>query len=58
VLVPDPTGLTLQQFSDALRGAGFNVAVNGPPGATIPVRTDPPSGAQVARGTTVTIFSI
>jgi eukaryotic-like serine/threonine-protein kinase len=56
--VPDPTGLTLQQFQDALRAAGFNVTTNGPPGATIPVRSDPPTGAQVAKGTTITVFAI
>src|SRR5215213_1648194 len=57
-VVPDPTGLTLQQFSDSLRGAGFNVVVNGPPAASIPVRSDPPTGASVPKGTTVTIFAI
>jgi eukaryotic-like serine/threonine-protein kinase len=56
--VPDPTGLTLQQLQDALRGAGFNVVVNGPPAASIPVRTDPPTGASVPKGTTITIFAI
>jgi serine/threonine-protein kinase len=58
VTVPDPTGLTLQQLQDALRGAGFNVVVNGPPAASIPVRTDPPTGASVPKGTTITIFAI
>jgi serine/threonine-protein kinase len=56
--VPDPTGLTLQQFQDALRAAGFNVATNGPPGASIPVRSDPPTGASVPKGTTITVFAI
>ena len=56
--MPDPTGLTLQQFQDALRSAGFTVATNGPPGASIPVRSDPPTGAQVPKGTTVTVFAI
>jgi eukaryotic-like serine/threonine-protein kinase len=56
--IPDPTGLTLQQFQDALRGAGFNVVVNGPPGASIPVRSNPPTGASVPKGTTVTVFAI
>ncbi len=58
VTVPDPTGLTLPQLQDALRGAGFNVVVSGPPAASIPVRTDPPTGAQVPRGTTITVFAI
>jgi eukaryotic-like serine/threonine-protein kinase len=56
--VPDPTGLTLQQFQDALRAAGFIVNTNGPPGASIPVRSDPPTGASVPKGTTITIFAI
>ena len=56
--VPDPTGLTLQQFQDALRGAGFTVTTNGPPGASIPVRSDPPTGASVPKGTTITVFAI
>jgi beta-lactam-binding protein with PASTA domain/tRNA A-37 threonylcarbamoyl transferase component Bud32 len=56
--VPDPTGLTLQQFRDALTAAGFAVNVNGPGGASIPVRTDPPTGASLPKGTTITIFAI
>ena len=56
--VPDPTGLTLPQFRDALQAAGFVVNVNGPPGASIPVRSDPPTGASVPKGTTITIFAI
>jgi beta-lactam-binding protein with PASTA domain len=57
-VVPDPTGMTLQQFQDALRGAGFTVTTSGPPGASIPVRSDPPTGASVPKGTTITIFAI
>jgi hypothetical protein len=34
------------------------VVVNGPPAASIPVRTDPPTGASVPMGTTITIFAI
>src|SRR5829696_3081536 len=56
--VPDPTGLTLPQFRDALTAAGFAVNVNGPRGASIPVRTDPPTGASLPKGTTITIFAI
>jgi len=58
VTVPDVSGMRRGDAEQQLRDQGFqigdHVQVEGEPGVV--VRTDPPAGAQVAPGTTVTLY--
>jgi serine/threonine-protein kinase len=58
VHIPNVAGLALDQAEDQIRGAGLEVgdllAADGDEG--IVVRSDPPSGSRVDRGSTVTLY--
>jgi serine/threonine-protein kinase len=56
VEVPDVSGMSLEEASDALAAVGLDVDdVRGPPGDV--VGTDPPAGSQVDPGSSVTLIT-